>query len=195
MLSMRMKFWGPTFTLSGKFSSDNPSFPSPLLYFALTFLFAGRFQWQASHYQAQAESTCWPWKGRGIRFSPATAPGTPVVPVCGTLQSDNLRITSLGDGPKLTDWLAEKRPLVEPSSPTNKAEAPANDALVKKSGKRKIRTTYADKDPREIMKMLRRGNRNYIDKFDELLDGVEVQLEVYDHSPSPKHFGGQKRIF
>ena len=67
--------------------------------------------------------------------------------------------------------------------------------MVKKSGKRKIRTTYADKDSREVMKALRRGNRNYIDTFDELLDGVEVQLEVCYHSPSPKHFGGQKRIF
>ena len=96
----------------------------------------------------------------------------------------------------MSERLAEKLPLEEPSSPTNKAEAPTNDALVgRRSGTRKIRTTYADKDPREIMKTLRRGNRNYIDKFDELLDGVEVQLEVCAHSPSPNHFGGQKRIF
>ena len=83
---------------------------------------------------------------------------------------------------------AEKLPLEEPSSPTNKAEAPANDALVsRKSGTRKLRTTYADKDPREIIKTLRQGNCSYIDKFDELLDGMEAQLEVRNHSPSPKH--------
>ena len=37
------------------------------------------------------------------------------------------------------------------------------------------------------MKALRHGNRNYIDKFEELLDGMEVQMEVRNHSPSPKH--------
>ena len=51
----------------------------------------------------------------------------------------------------------------------------------------KLRVTYADKDPREIMKALRHGNRNYIDKFEELLDGMEAQMEVRNHSPSPKH--------
>ena len=45
------------------------------------------------------------------------------------------------------------------------------------------------------MKALHQGNRNYLDKFEELLDGMEVQLEVRDHSPSPKHFGGQKINF
>ena len=120
------------------------------------------------------------------------APGTPVTVMRGTLQATNLRVVGSSDNSQLSERLAEKLPLEEPSSPTDKAEAPANDALVKKSGKRKIRTTYADKDSREIMKALRRGNRNYIDTFDELLDGVEVQLEVCNHSPSPKHFGGQK---
>ena len=89
--------------------------------------------------------------------------------------------------------LAEKLPLEEPSAATDKAEAPANDALVRrKSGTRRLRTTYADKDPREIMKTLRQGNRNYIDKFDELLDGIEAQMEVCDHSPSPKHLAAEK---
>ena len=96
----------------------------------------------------------------------------------------------------MSERLAEKLPLEEPSSPTNKAEAPANDALVgRRSGTRRLHTTYADKDSREIMKTLRQGNRNYIDKFDELLDGVEAQFEVCNHSPSPKHFGGQKESF
>ena len=106
----------------------------------------------------------------------------------GTLQAGNLRIAGSGDGPKLSDRLAEKRPLAEPSSPTDKAEAPAKDALVsKRSGSRKLRVTYADKDPREIMKALRQGNHNYIDKFEELLDGMEAQMKVCNHSPSPKH--------
>ena len=127
-------------------------------------------------------------RGRGLRFSPAAAPGTPVVPMRGTLQAANLRIAGPGDGPKLTDRLAEKRPLEEPSSPTDKAEAPANDALVsRRSGSRRLQVTYADKDPREIMKALHQGNRNYIDKFEELLDGMEAQMEVRNCSPSPKH--------
>ena len=88
----------------------------------------------------------------------------------------------------MTERLAEKLPLEEPSSPTDKAEAPAKDALVsKRSGSRRLRVTYADKDPREIMKALRQGNHNYIDKFEELLDGMEAQMEVRNHSPSPKH--------
>ena len=134
-------------------------------------------------------------RGRGVRFSPAAAPSTPVVAMRGTLQANNLRVVGSADNSQLLERLAEKLPLEEPSSPTNKAEAPANAALVRRSGTRKIRTTYTDKDPREIIKTLRRGNRNYIDKFDELLDGVEVQIEVCDHSPSPKHFGGQKEFF
>ena len=86
-----------------------------------------------------------------------------------------MKITGPGDGPKLSDRLAEKRPLAKPSSPTNKAEAPAKDALVsKKSSLRQLRVTYADKYPRDIMKTLRQGNRNYIDKFEELLDGMEA---------------------
>ena len=90
----------------------------------------------------------------------------------------------------------EKLPLKEPSPPTNKAEARANDALVgRRSSTRRLRTTYADKDPREIMKTLRQGNRSYIDKFDELLDGMEVQLEVRNHSPSPKHLADKKEFF
>ena len=113
----------------------------------------------------------------------------------GTLQATNLRVVGSSGGSQLTDRLAEKLPIEEPSPPTTKAEASANDALVgRRSGTRKIRTTYADKDPREIMKTLRRGNRNYIDKFDELLDGVEAQLEVCNHSPSPKHLA-DKKIF
>ena len=134
-------------------------------------------------------------RGRGVRFSPATAPGTPVVPVRGTLQAANLRIVGPGDGPKLADRLAEKRPLEEPSSPTDKVEAPANDALVsRRSGSWRLRVTYADKDPREIMKALHQGNRNYIDKFEELLDGMEVQMEVHNHSPSPKHLADKKFV-
>ena len=87
----------------------------------------------------------------------------------------------------------EKLPVEEPSPPTTKAEAPASDALVgRRSGTRRLRTTYADKDPREIMKTFRQGNRNYIDKFDEFLDGVEAQLEVCNHSPSPKHLSDKK---
>ena len=94
----------------------------------------------------------------------------------GTLQATNLRVVGSSSGSQLSEWLAEKLPLKEPSSPTNKAEAPANDAVAsRRSGTQKVRTTYADKDPREIMKTLRQGNRNYIDKFDELLDGVEAQ--------------------
>ena len=128
---------------------------------------------------AQPKITMWAALGRerGVRFSPATAPSTPVIPMRRTLQATNLRIAEPGDGPKLTERLVEKRPLEEPSSPTDKAEAPANDALVsRRSGTRRLRTTYADKDPREIMKTLRQGNRNYIDKFDELLDGIEAQM-------------------
>ena len=37
------------------------------------------------------------------------------------------------------------------------------------------------------MRVLRQGTHNYIDKFDELLDGMEVQTEVCNHSPNPKH--------
>ena len=111
----------------------------------------------------------------------------------GTLQATNLRIAGPGDSPKLADRLVEKRPLVEPSTPTDKAEAPANDALVsRRSVTWRLRTTYADKDPREIMKTLRQGNHNYIDKFDELLDGMEAHMEVCDHSPSPKHLADKK---
>ena len=111
----------------------------------------------------------------------------------GTLQATNLRIAGPGDGPKSMERLAEKLPLKEPSSPNNKAEALANDALVgRRSGTQRLRTTYANNDLHEIMKMLRQGNRNYIDKFDELLDGVEAQLEVCNHSPSPKHLADKK---
>ena len=77
----------------------------------------------------------------------------------------------------MSERLAEKLPLEAPSSPTDKAEAPANDALVRRSGSWRLHATYADKDPREIMKTLLQGNRSYIDKFDELLDGMEAQLE------------------
>ena len=121
-------------------------------------------------------------RGRGVRFSPAAAPSTPIMPMRGTLQATNLRIAGPSDGPKLTERLVEKRPLEEPSSPTDKAEAPANDALVKKSVKRKDRTTYADKDPREMMKVLRCGNRNYIDTFDELLDGLAFVCTVMKYA-------------
>ena len=132
-------------------------------------------------------------RGRGIRFFPATAPDTPVVPGRGTLRADNLRLIGPSDGPKLSDRLAEKRLLGEPSSPTDKAEAPAKDALVgRRSSSRQLRVTYADKDPRDIMKALRQGNRNYIDKFEELLDGMEAQMEVCNHSPSPKHLADKK---
>ena len=132
-------------------------------------------------------------RGRGIRFSPAAAPSTPVIPMRGTLQATNLRVVGSSGGSQLADRLAEKLPAEEPSPPTTKAEAPASDALVgRRSSTRRIRTTYADKDPREIMKTLRQGNRNYIDKFDELLDGMEVQLEVINHSPSPKHLADKK---
>ena len=110
----------------------------------------------------------------------------------GTLQATNLRVVGFSGNPPLTERQAEKLPLEESPSSTDKAEVPAQDALVKKTVKRKLRTTYANKDPREVMRTLRHGNRNYIDTFDELLDGLEVNLEVCNHSPSPKHFGGQK---
>ena len=111
----------------------------------------------------------------------------------GTLQATNLRVVGSSGDSQLVDRLAEKLPVEEPSPPTTKAEAPASDALVgRRSSTRRTRTTYADKDPREIMKTLRQGNRSYIDKFDELLDGMEVQLEVRDHSPSPKHLADKK---
>ena len=75
----------------------------------------------------------------------------------------------------MADRLAEKLPAEEPSPPTTKAEAPASDVVVGRRGTtRRIRTTYANKDPREIMKTLRQGNRNFIDKFDELLDRKSV---------------------
>ena len=135
-------------------------------------------------------------RGRGVRFSPATAPSTPAIVMRGTLDASNLRVVGSSGGSQLADRLAEKLPAEEPSPPTTKAEATASDAAVGRRGTtRRIRTTYANKDPREIMKTLRQGNRNFIDKFDELLDGMEVQLEVRDHSPSPKHFGGQKMNF
>ena len=110
----------------------------------------------------------------------------------GTLQATNLRVVGFSGNPPLTERQAEKLPLEESPSPTDKAEAPAKDTLVKKTVKRKLRSTYANKDPREVMRTLRRGNRNYIDTFEELLDGLEINLEVCNHSPSPKHFGGQK---
>ena len=114
----------------------------------------------------------------------------------GTLDATNLRVVGSGASSQLADRLTEKLPAEEPSPPTTKAEATANDAVVgRRSTTRRIRTTYANKDPREIMKTLRQGNRNYIDKFDELLDGMEVQLEVRNHSPSPKHLADKKEIF
>ena len=132
-------------------------------------------------------------RGRHTRFSPAAAPGTPVVPVRGTLHSDRLRITGPGDGPKLSDRLENKRPLVESTTPNTKAEALAKDALGRrKSGSWSSQVTYADKDPREIMRVLRQGTHNYIDKFDELLDRLEAQTEVCNHSPSPKHLADKK---
>ena len=130
-------------------------------------------------------------RGRGVRFSPATAPSTPAIVMRGTLDAYNLRVVGSSGGSQL----AEKLPTEEPSPPTSKAEATASDAAVGRRGtSRKIRTTYANKDPRGIMKTLRQGNRNYIDKFDELLDGMEVQLEVRNHSPSPKHLADKKNF-
>ena len=115
-------------------------------------------------------------RGRHVRFSPATALGTPVVPARGTLYTDRLRITDPSDGPQLSDRRASKRPLVESSSPITKAKAPAKDALVrKKTSSWSLQVTYVEKDPREIMKVLRQGTHNYIDKFDELLDEMEAQ--------------------
>ena len=135
-------------------------------------------------------------RGRGIRFSPATAPSTPAIIIRGTLDASNLRVVGTSGGSQLADRLAEKLPAEEPSPPTTRAEATASDAAVVRRGTtRRIRTTYANKDPREIMKTLRQGNRNYIDKFDELLDGMEVQLEVRNHSPSPKHLADKKELF
>ena len=114
-------------------------------------------------------------RGRGVRFSPAATPSTPVVAVHGTLQATNLRVVVSSDNSQLSERRAEKLPLEEPSSPTDKAEAPANDALVrKKSSSWSLRATYADKDPREIMRVLRQGIHNYIDTFDELPDGMET---------------------
>ena len=132
-------------------------------------------------------------RGRQTRFSPAAAPGTPIVPMRGTLHADRLRITGPGGGPNLSDHLESKRPLVETTTSNTKAEAPAKDALAKrKSGLRSGQLAYTNKDPREIMKTLRQGTHNFVGKFDELLDGLEAQLEVWNHSPSPKHFGRQK---
>ena len=134
-------------------------------------------------------------RGRGIRFSPAAAPSTPAIVMRGTLDATNLRVVGSHGNSQLSERLAEKLPLEEPSAPIPQAEAPASDALVgRRSGARRIRTTYANKDPREIMKTLRQGNRNYIDKFDELLDGMEMQLEVRNHSPSPKHLADKKNF-
>ena len=87
-------------------------------------------------------------RGRQTRFSLAAAPSTPVIPMRGTLHADRLRITGPGDGPKLSDRLESKRPLVKTTTPNTKAEAPAKYALVrKKSSSRSLRATYADKDP------------------------------------------------
>ena len=63
-----------------------------------------------------------------------------------------------------------------------------------KDGQEHCIAAYADKDPREIMRVLRQGTHNYIDKFDELLDGLEAQLEVRTHSPSPKHLADKKEL-
>ena len=55
-----------------------------------------------------------------------------------------------------------------------------------------VRGGSAPPMPTRTRVTLRQGNRNYIDKFDELLDGVEAQLEVCNHSPSPKHLADKK---
>ena len=86
----------------------------------------------------------------------------------------------------MSEHLAEKIPLEEPSSPTDEAEAPANDALVsRRSGTRRLRTTYADKDPREIMKTLRQGNRNYIDNSMSCLTEWKHRWRYVTIAPAP----------
>ena len=69
-------------------------------------------------------------RGRPTRFSPAAAPSTPAVLVQGTLHSDILRITSPGDGPKLSDRLEGKRAAAGTTTSNTTAEAPAKDAVV-----------------------------------------------------------------
>ena len=86
MSSTKMTCWELPFPPDGKLSFDNPSFLSPLLYFALIvnvcwFTFSGKPPTARPKLTMRAALG----RGRGVRFSPATAPGTPVVPVCGTL--------------------------------------------------------------------------------------------------------------
>ena len=111
----------------------------------------------------------------------------------GTLCSDSLRITGPGDGPNLSDRLEGKRPAAGTTTSNTTAEAPAKDALVRrKSGSWSSQVAYADKDPREMVKTLRQGTHTFVERFDEILDALDSQLEVCNHSPGPKHFGGQK---
>ena len=68
-------------------------------------------------------------RGRGVRFSPAAAPGTPAIVMRGTLDATNLRVVGSGASSQLADRLTEKLPAEEPSPPTTKAEATASDAV------------------------------------------------------------------
>ena len=155
----RTRCWGPPSLLDGKFSSDNPSI-SLLLFCTNTDILLNDFSGKPPTAKLKVNPRAGLGRGRGIRFSPANAPGTPVVAARGTLQSDNLRITGLGDSPQLTERLAEKRPLVESSSPITKAEAPAKDALAKKkSASRSSQVSYIDRDPRDKGPQLHRQVR------------------------------------
>ena len=92
----------------------------------------------------------------------ATAPGTPAVLMQGTLRSNALTITGLGDGPKLMDCLVGKRPVANTSTSTNTAEAPAKDVIVKKkkSSLNDVEDTIAGHDSRKTARTLRQGSRN-----------------------------------
>ena len=82
--------------------------------------------------------------------------------------------------------------LPQPPPPTPRLKL-QKDAMVKwKSGSRSSQVVYADKDPREMVKALRQGTHTFFGRFDEILDALGSQLEVCNHRPSPKHFGGQK---
>ena len=133
-------------------------------------------------------------RGRQTRFSTATAPGTLVMLMQGTLRADNLRITGPSDGPHMSDHLEGKRSADTTTTSNTTAEASAKDAVVKrKSGSwSSSQVAYPGKDPCETVKTLRKSTHTFVGKLDKILDSLDSRLEVCNHSPSPKHFGGQK---